>query len=146
MAEAKIAYYLGLDIGTNSVGWAVTDPEYNVIKKNGKALWGVRLFAEANTAAERREENSGSIFCRSCSQRKLQRWTWAFSKDWKKADCTLKTEARATVRKMPFSMMCILRIRIISKTTLRSITSEKSLWKAGSPMTFVWFTWQYIIY
>lgn len=54
MAEAKKAYYLGLDIGTNSVGWAVTDPEYNVIKKNGKALWGVRLFAEANTAAERR--------------------------------------------------------------------------------------------
>ena len=93
-----------------------------------------------------REENSGSIFCRSCSQRKLQRWIWAFSKDWKKADCMLKTEARATVRKMPFLMMCILRIRIISKTMLRSITSEKSLWKAGSPMTFAWFIWQYIIY
>ena len=25
-------YYLGLDVGTNSVGWAVTDPEYRVLK------------------------------------------------------------------------------------------------------------------
>ena len=54
MADIKKEYYLGLDIGTNSLGWAVTDTDYNVIKKNGKALWGVRLFTEAETAAERR--------------------------------------------------------------------------------------------
>lgn len=47
-------YYVGLDIGTNSVGWAVTDPQYNIIKKNGKALWGIRLFEEGKTAEERR--------------------------------------------------------------------------------------------
>ena len=47
-------YYLGLDIGTDSVGWAVTDPEYHVLRRKGKALWGVRLFDAANTAAERR--------------------------------------------------------------------------------------------
>lgn len=47
-------WYLGLDMGTNSLGWAVTDPEYNVIRKSGKALWGVRLFEEGETAAERR--------------------------------------------------------------------------------------------
>lgn len=47
-------YYLGLDIGTNSVGWAVTDEVYNLIRKKGKDLWGVRLFSEAKTAAERR--------------------------------------------------------------------------------------------
>lgn len=47
-------YYLGLDMGTSSVGWAVTDENYNVIKKNGKALWGIRLFDNANTAEERR--------------------------------------------------------------------------------------------
>lgn len=39
-------WYLGLDMGTNSVGWAVTDDRYNVVKKGGKALWGVRLFDE----------------------------------------------------------------------------------------------------
>ena len=27
-------YYLGLDIGTNSVGWAVTDENYNLCKEN----------------------------------------------------------------------------------------------------------------
>lgn len=26
-------YYLGLDMGTNSVGWAATDPEYRLLKK-----------------------------------------------------------------------------------------------------------------
>lgn len=47
-------YYLGLDMGTNSVGWAVTDAEYNLIRKSGKDLWGVREFDEAETSAERR--------------------------------------------------------------------------------------------
>ena len=47
-------YYLGLDIGTDSAGWAVTDLQYKILKKNGKALWGTRLFPEANTAADRR--------------------------------------------------------------------------------------------
>lgn len=47
-------YYLGLDIGTDSVGWAVTDMNYNILRKKGKSLWGIRLFDEAQTAAERR--------------------------------------------------------------------------------------------
>ena len=50
----KQKYYMGLDIGTGSVGWAITDDNYNVIRKHGKALWGVRLFETANTAEERR--------------------------------------------------------------------------------------------
>ena len=47
-------YYIGLDIGTNSIGWAVTDTNYNILKKNRKFLYGVRLFEEAKTAVERR--------------------------------------------------------------------------------------------
>lgn len=47
-------YYLGIDAGTDSVGWAVTDENYNVLKFHGKAMWGVRLFEEAQTAADRR--------------------------------------------------------------------------------------------
>ena len=61
----KKKYYLGLDIGTDSVGWAVTDPEYHIIRKKGKSLWGVRLFDAANTAAERRAFRT--------SRRRLQR-------------------------------------------------------------------------
>ena len=40
-------YYIGLDVGTNSVGWAVTDPEYNVLRFKGNSMWGARLFEEA---------------------------------------------------------------------------------------------------
>ena len=47
-------YYLGLDVGTSSVGWAVTDTEYNVLKFKGKSMWGARLFDEASTAEDRR--------------------------------------------------------------------------------------------
>lgn len=47
-------YYLGLDVGTGSVGWAVTDKNYDLVKINGKTLWGSRLFETAKTAAERR--------------------------------------------------------------------------------------------
>lgn len=48
------SYFIDLDMGTTSVGWAVTDENYEIIKKNGKALWGIRLFDEAQTAADRR--------------------------------------------------------------------------------------------
>ena len=47
-------YYIGLDMGTSSVGWAVTDDRYNLLRVKGKDLWGVRLFNEAKTAQERR--------------------------------------------------------------------------------------------
>lgn len=47
-------YYLGFDLGTNSVGWAVTDEEYNLLRFNKKDMWGSRLFDEAKTAEERR--------------------------------------------------------------------------------------------
>lgn len=43
-------YYLGLDIGTSSVGWAVSDLSYQQLKLNGKTLWGVRLFEPGKTA------------------------------------------------------------------------------------------------
>ena len=48
-------YSIGLDIGTTSVGWAVVeDGTQKIMRKGKKALWGVRLFEEAQTAAERR--------------------------------------------------------------------------------------------
>lgn len=49
---------VGLDIGTNSVGWCVTDEDNHIIKKNGKHLWGVRMFDEASKANERRSFRS----------------------------------------------------------------------------------------
>ena len=52
MEEKKT--YIGLDIGTDSVGWAVTDEKYQLKKFHGNLMWGVHLFDEANQAAERR--------------------------------------------------------------------------------------------
>ena len=50
--------YLGLDIGTDSVGFAVTDDSYHLIRKGGKHLWGSRLFEEASDASGRRMHRS----------------------------------------------------------------------------------------
>ena len=47
-------FYLGMDIGTNSVGMACTDGEYRLKRVKGKDAWCVRLFDEAETAATRR--------------------------------------------------------------------------------------------
>ncbi|WLD75803.1 type II CRISPR RNA-guided endonuclease Cas9 [Mogibacterium neglectum] len=52
--DNKKEYYIGLDMGTNSVGWAVTDTEYNLMRAKGKDIWGVRLFTEAQPAVNRR--------------------------------------------------------------------------------------------
>ena len=47
-------YYIGFDLGTNSVGWAVTDKNYKLLRKKGKDLWGVREFDSAKGAIDRR--------------------------------------------------------------------------------------------
>lgn len=47
-------YYIGADCGTESVGFAATDVEYNVLRFKGNSMWGVRLFDEAITAEGRR--------------------------------------------------------------------------------------------
>lgn len=62
-------YYIGLDVGTNSVGWAVADTDYNIPKFKGNAMWGVRLFEEANSAQERRTTR----IARRLNARKKQR-------------------------------------------------------------------------
>lgn len=51
---AAIKYYLGLDMGTNSVGWAVTNDKYKLLRAKGKDMWGIREFDEASPAKERR--------------------------------------------------------------------------------------------
>lgn len=61
-------YYVGLDIGTDSVGWAVTDQDYHLVRKQGKHLWGSRLFDEAQTAEGRRMARG--------TRRRLERRKW----------------------------------------------------------------------
>ncbi|MDR2634720.1 MAG: hypothetical protein LBC13_01920 [Clostridiales bacterium] len=53
-ATKKQDWYLGLDIGSNSVGWAAADAEYTILTKGGKLQCGVRLFEDAQDASVRR--------------------------------------------------------------------------------------------
>lgn len=55
---ASKEYYMGLDIGTNSVGWAVTNPNYEVLKFHSRRMWGSRLFDAGIAAVERRTKRS----------------------------------------------------------------------------------------
>ena len=58
-------YFIGFDIGTNSVGWAVTNEKYELLKFKSHKMWGSRLFAEAQTAVDTRMKRS--------ARRRLQR-------------------------------------------------------------------------
>lgn len=64
-------YYVGLDIGTNSVGYAVTDKNYNLTKYNGEPMWGSHVFEEGSTSQERRSFRTA----RRRNDRKKQRVT-----------------------------------------------------------------------
>lgn len=65
-------YYIGLDIGTSSVGWAVTDFNYKILRYKGKDMWGVHLFDEAETAKERRQYRCA----RRRRERQVNRIAW----------------------------------------------------------------------
>ncbi len=61
-------FYLGLDIGTESVGIAGTDENYNLLRAKGKDLWAVRLFDSAKSAEDRRVKRT--------ARRRLERRKW----------------------------------------------------------------------
>lgn len=124
-------YYIGLDVGTNSVGWAVTDPEYNVLRFKGNSMWGARLFEEAKPAADRR----AARIARRRLERRKQRLLYLeefFSAEIGKSDplfsagC-MKARSFRTIRRPEagntrFSMTRILRIGIICAGTPRCTT------------------------
>lgn len=51
-------FYLGLDIGTESVGIACTDENYRLLRAKRRDLWAVRLFDEAQSAVNRRAKRT----------------------------------------------------------------------------------------
>lgn len=54
MTKFHKPFTIGLDLGTGSVGYAVIDGEYKLLKLNGKHAWGSVLFENAQTAKARR--------------------------------------------------------------------------------------------
>ena len=55
MSEKTI---VGLDLGTDSIGRAVTDENFDLKVLNGKTAWGSRLFDEAQSSKGRRQIRS----------------------------------------------------------------------------------------
>lgn len=62
-------YFLGLDIGTNSVGYAATGKDYDLLKFRGEPVWGVTTFEEASLAEERRINRASRRRLDRCQQR-----------------------------------------------------------------------------
>ena len=54
MKKQEKKYYVGIDLGTSSCGWAVTDENYNLLRLKGKDAFGARLFKQADSAKGRR--------------------------------------------------------------------------------------------
>ena len=48
MSQEKNSYYIGVDIGTESAGYAVTDTDYSLCEYKKKPMWGVNLFEEGS--------------------------------------------------------------------------------------------------
>lgn len=51
-------YKLGIDIGTNAIGWAVLDDNNDLVRKLGHSMRGVRMFDGSNDASDRRSHRS----------------------------------------------------------------------------------------
>ena len=65
-------YNIGLDMGTGSVGWAVTDDQGKLLHFKKQPTWGSRLFDSAQLASEARVHRGQRRRyvrrrCKSCS-------------------------------------------------------------------------------
>ena len=72
-------YYLAFDIGTDSVGWAVTDLNYNLERLNGKYMWGRyslkrdKLRLSADRSERQGEGCSAELKESDCCRKYLQK-------------------------------------------------------------------------
>lgn len=81
----NVKYNIGLDIGTNSVGWAVTDENARLLKYKSKNMWGSRLFEAGESAKDTRVKRN----TRRRYARRRQRILWLqelLTDDMKKVD------------------------------------------------------------
>ena len=53
-SDKREDYYVGLDMGTGSLGGAVTDTQYHLLKVKGKDFWFVREYETAKSQLDRR--------------------------------------------------------------------------------------------
>ena len=73
---------IGLDIGTDSVGWAATDENFDLYRIKGKDAWGARIFDAAEPAKNRRlkRTNKRRVARRAYRIKLLNQLFWPFIK------------------------------------------------------------------
>lgn len=69
MAKVKKEIFLGLNIGSDTVGYAVMDSQYNLERFKGSDAWGVSVFEKGSLSGERKSYRS----LRRRTNRKKQR-------------------------------------------------------------------------
>lgn len=68
-------YYVGLDIGTDSVGYAAVNPDYTLCKHKGEPMWGAALFDAADKIPGKNKRRTGTAARRGfrTARRRLKR-------------------------------------------------------------------------
>ena len=130
MVDKKI--FWGFDIGTDSVGWAVSNSEYKLKKYKNNLMWGVHLFDEAKQSAERRLFRTA----RRRLDRRKQRII-LLKEFFVRAVCEKDENFFRRLKEsalLPEDAEHRTLIRIILKSTQLYITLSVSLWKAKNLM------------
>ena len=105
-------YYIGLDCGTNSIGFAVTDTDYNLLQAKHKDMWGSHLFDQATTAEDRRIQRNARKRLQRRNER-IKLLQSIFAEEISKIDSTffirlnesaLWMEDRSSSNNQPFSL------------------------------------------
>ena len=121
-------FKLGLDIGTNSVGYALLDENNKVVRKNGHSFWGVRMFDESSDAKSRRNYRSN----RRRLQRRKQRIVLLqelFNEEIKKVDKKCELFYAYLLKSLGDNKLLNKNIRkyALNKEQVRSISTLKNL-------------------
>lgn len=64
-------YKIGLDIGTNSIGWCVADENLHVVRKKGRKMLGVLMFEDTQTDSVKTPNAERRAY--RCARRRLNR-------------------------------------------------------------------------
>lgn len=107
-------FYMGLDLSTSAIGWAVAGEDGHLLRAKGKDLWGVRLFEEAESPKNRKDFRNARRK-RARKVMRIQKLKHLFVEEISKKDegflkrleeSMLWEEDRSEMNTQPFSLFC----------------------------------------
>lgn len=148
MAKEYPDYYVGLDIGTNSVGIAACDEEYKLLRHKGNSMWSSMVFDTANPSEERRAFRTARRRNNRAKQRiHLLQELMApaivnVDPDFfvRVKESALWAEDKTTGSKFNYFNEKTIQTRIITNSIRQSITLYANLSITNRRTTHVWYT------